>query len=221
MKSAFPAIVSKQEFQRVRKSPAICDRCTATGQRKFSPVSTVPAAGRNSSPPANGSSLRLLWMSLPALWPAQPALNLFFGCNSSGVRLLAAAPGTLVTSNPFAARPERQFTLPGSCRSTHDPHPATCCCPHTRCRLSNRLQTALSAATPPPSISAERCGDSLLITGLVRGKQIAGQNPPPGGSRRVVDLTAVDPLFESSRRIEASSGGAPNPRYKQSCGDVN
>ena len=53
----------------------------------------------------------------------------------------------------------------------------------------------------------------LVKTGLVRTDEIIEENPPSDGSRRAVDLTALDTFIEFKRRIGTVGGGQPNPEY--------
>ena len=53
--------------------------------------------------------------------------------------------------------------------------------------------------------------DFLILTGLVEPDQMAEENPPSDGSRRAVDLTALDTFIEFKRRIGTASGGEPDP----------
>ena len=55
--------------------------------------------------------------------------------------------------------------------------------------------------------------DFLLLTGLARSEEMREEDPPSDGSRRAVDLTALDTFIEFKRRIGTASGGAPNPQY--------
>ena len=48
--------------------------------------------------------------------------------------------------------------------------------------------------------------DFLTVTGLVNAEQIVEENPPAEGSRRAVDLTALDTFIEFKRRIGTSCG---------------
>ena len=61
--------------------------------------------------------------------------------------------------------------------------------------------------------------DFLTLTGLVRRDEIAEENPPSEGSRRAVDLTALDTFVEFKRRIGTAPGGAPNPQYVEQLDD--
>ena len=45
------------------------------------------------------------------------------------------------------------------------------------------------------------------------------ENPPSDGSRRAVDLTALDTFIEVKRRIGTASGFEPNPEYVQQLDD--
>ena len=53
--------------------------------------------------------------------------------------------------------------------------------------------------------------DFLIRTGLVKADQMVEENPPSDGSRRAVDLTALDTFIEFKRRIGTASGGEPDP----------
>ena len=56
--------------------------------------------------------------------------------------------------------------------------------------------------------------DFLVMTGLARREQIVEENPPSDGSRRAVDLTALDTFVEVKRRVSgARSGFSPDPEY--------
>ena len=52
----------------------------------------------------------------------------------------------------------------------------------------------------------------LTVTGLVKGEEIVEENPPAEGSRRAVDLAALDTFIEFKRRIGTASGFNPDPR---------
>ena len=54
--------------------------------------------------------------------------------------------------------------------------------------------------------------DFLTITRLVKPEQIVEENPPALGSRRAVDLTALDTFIEFKRRIGTTGGFNPDPR---------
>ena len=53
--------------------------------------------------------------------------------------------------------------------------------------------------------------DFLIVTGLVRADEIVEENPPAQGSRRAVDLTALDTFIEFKRRIGTTGGFNPDP----------
>ena len=53
--------------------------------------------------------------------------------------------------------------------------------------------------------------DFLILTGLVRGDEIVEENPPALGSRRAVDLAALDTFIEFKRRIGTTGGFNPDP----------
>ncbi|MCY4108592.1 MAG: N-6 DNA methylase [Chloroflexi bacterium] len=50
----------------------------------------------------------------------------------------------------------------------------------------------------------------LTVTGLVSDEEIVEENPPAQGSRRAVDLTALDTFIEFKRRIGTAGGFAPD-----------
>ena len=57
--------------------------------------------------------------------------------------------------------------------------------------------------------------DFLILTGLASGEE----NPPAQGSRRAVDLTALDTFIEFKRRIGTAGGFNPNAEYVQQLDD--
>ena len=61
--------------------------------------------------------------------------------------------------------------------------------------------------------------DFLLVTGLVRADEIVEENPPAQGSRRAVDLAALDTFIEFKRRIGTAGGFSPNAEYVQQLDD--
>ena len=62
--------------------------------------------------------------------------------------------------------------------------------------------------------------DFLILTGLARSEEITEENPPsPDGSRRAVDLTALDTFVEVKRRIGTTGSLDPNPVYVQQIDD--
>ena len=61
--------------------------------------------------------------------------------------------------------------------------------------------------------------DFLIVTGLVRGDEMAEENPPAQGSRRAVDLAALDTFIEFKRRIGTTGGFNPNAEYVQQLDD--
>ena len=52
----------------------------------------------------------------------------------------------------------------------------------------------------------------LTETGLVKAEQIVEENPPAQGSRRAVDLTALDTFIEFKRTIGTTGGFNPDPK---------
>ena len=61
--------------------------------------------------------------------------------------------------------------------------------------------------------------DFLIVTGLAAPAEIVEENPPAQGSRRAVDLTALDTFIEFKRRIGSTGGLDPNPEYVGQLGD--
>ena len=61
--------------------------------------------------------------------------------------------------------------------------------------------------------------DFLTLTGLARREEMVEENPPSDGSRRAVDLTALDTFVEVKRRIGTAQGFEPNPEYVQQLDD--
>ena len=61
--------------------------------------------------------------------------------------------------------------------------------------------------------------DFLMLTGLARAEEMVEENPPSDGSRRAVDLTALDTFIEVKRRVGTASGFEPNPDYVQQLDD--
>ncbi len=61
--------------------------------------------------------------------------------------------------------------------------------------------------------------DFLILTGLARADEMVEENPPSDGSRRAVDLTALDTFIEVKRRIGTAQGFEPNPEYVRQLDD--
>ena len=61
--------------------------------------------------------------------------------------------------------------------------------------------------------------DFLILTGLASGEEMVEENPPAQGSRRAVDLTALDTFIEFKRRIGTAGGFNPNAEYIQQLDD--
>ena len=61
--------------------------------------------------------------------------------------------------------------------------------------------------------------DFLIATGLAAPSEIVEENPPAQGSRRAVDLTALDTFIEFKRRIGTTGGLDPNPEYVEQIDD--
>ena len=55
------------------------------------------------------------------------------------------------------------------------------------------------------------CGISWCSPALVNPSDVVEENPPAQGSRRAVDLTALDTFIEFKRRIGSTGGNAPDP----------
>ncbi len=55
--------------------------------------------------------------------------------------------------------------------------------------------------------------DFLITTDLAKSEEIVEENPPSEGSRRAVDLTALDTFIEVKRRISMAANGYPSPEY--------
>ena len=53
--------------------------------------------------------------------------------------------------------------------------------------------------------------DFLILTGLAKSHEIIEENPPSEGSRKAVDLTALDTFIEFKRRIGTTGGFNPDP----------
>lgn len=61
--------------------------------------------------------------------------------------------------------------------------------------------------------------DFLADTGLAQRDRIVEENPPSHGSRRAVDLTALDTFIEVKRRLGTVGGFNPNPEYVRQLDD--
>ncbi len=61
--------------------------------------------------------------------------------------------------------------------------------------------------------------DFLIVTGLAAPSEIVEENPPAEGSRRAVDLTALDTFIEFKRRIGSARALDPNPDYVRQLDD--
>ena len=59
----------------------------------------------------------------------------------------------------------------------------------------------------------------LTVTGLIKDEEIVEENPPAQGSRRAVDLTALDTFIEFKRRIGTTGGFNPDPQNVQQLDD--
>ena len=57
--------------------------------------------------------------------------------------------------------------------------------------------------------------DFLTATGLAHSEEIIEENPPSDGSRKAVDLTALDTFIEFKRRVGTAAGGEPDPENVQ------
>ena len=61
--------------------------------------------------------------------------------------------------------------------------------------------------------------DFLILTGLAKSAEINEENPPSGGSRSAVDLTALDTFVEVKRRLGTTGVFDPNPQYVEQLDD--
>ena len=61
--------------------------------------------------------------------------------------------------------------------------------------------------------------DFLTDTALAQRDQIVEENPPSHGSRRAVDLTALDTFIEVKRRLGTVGGFSPNPEFVRQLDD--
>ena len=61
--------------------------------------------------------------------------------------------------------------------------------------------------------------DFFIVTGLVRSDDIVEEDPPAQGSRRAVDLAALDTFIEFKRRIGTAGSFNPNAEYVQQLDD--
>ena len=59
----------------------------------------------------------------------------------------------------------------------------------------------------------------IVATGLAKSEEIAEEDPPAEGSRRAVDLTALDTFIEFKRRIGSTGGNEPNPEFVKQLDD--
>ena len=99
----------------------------------------------------------------------------------------------------------------------------------TKC-LCTSIQTIPIPRTPQPRFSPARQGEPeanitsavrnfLTVTGLVKDEEIVEENPPAEGSRRAVDLAALDTFIEFKRRIGTTGGFDPDPQNVQQLDD--
>ena len=61
--------------------------------------------------------------------------------------------------------------------------------------------------------------DFLILTSLAQSEEIIEENPPSDGSRRAVDLTALDTFIEFKRRIGTTGGFNPDPAHVEQLDD--
>ena len=84
---------------------------------------------------------------------------------------------------------------------------------------AQRILQRYEANQPEANITSA-IRDFLILTGLARSEQIVEENPPSyDGSRRAVDLTALDTFIEVKRRIGTVGGFQPNPQYIEQIDD--
>ena len=75
-------------------------------------------------------------------------------------------------------------------------------------------------ANQPEANITSAIRDFLVDTGLARQEEIIEENPPSSdGSRRAVDLTALDTFVEVKRRLGTTGGFQPNVQYVQQIDD--
>ena len=75
-------------------------------------------------------------------------------------------------------------------------------------------------ANQPEANITSAIRDFLVDTGLARQEEIIEENPPSSdGSRRAVDLTALDTFVEVKRRLGTAGGFQPNGQYVQQIDD--
>ena len=75
-------------------------------------------------------------------------------------------------------------------------------------------------ANQPEANITSAIRDFLIVTGLARAQDILEENPPsPDGSRRAVDLTALDTFVEVKRRLDTTGAFQPNDQYVQQIDD--
>ena len=75
-----------------------------------------------------------------------------------------------------------------------------------------------NAGEPEANITSS-VRDFLITTGLVKSNEIKEENPPAQGSRRAVDLTALDTFIEFKRRIGTKGGFDPDSENVQQLDD--
>ena len=61
--------------------------------------------------------------------------------------------------------------------------------------------------------------DFLVAAGLAQSEEIVEEDPPAEGSRRAVDLTALDTFIEFKRRVGSAGGNEPNADYVKQLDD--
>ena len=75
------------------------------------------------------------------------------------------------------------------------------------------------ASAEPEANITSAVRNFLTATGLVKDEEIVEENPPAQGSRRAVDLTALDTFIEFKRRLGTTEGFNPDPEYVQQLDD--
>ena len=75
------------------------------------------------------------------------------------------------------------------------------------------------ASAEPEANITSAVRNFLTATGLVKDEEIVEENPPAQGSRRAVDLTALDTFIEFKRRLGTTGGFNPDPEYVQQLDD--
>ena len=103
------------------------------------------------------------------------------------------------------------FRIDPAMTSTHAPEHIDYNDPASLAAASEMLRHHDLNSTEANITSAVR--DFLIATRLASSDEIVEEDPPAEGSRRAVDLAALDTFIESKRRIGSTGGLEPNPDY--------